>query len=67
MDLLTAGTICVAGNIVKLGQSTYLGWIVMAIQLAFISILICIGMALIFYRKPIMEIILRIIGKWIHK
>ena len=59
VDLLTATCICLTASQINLIKVTYLGWFVMAVQVALIAAAVCGLSILIFYRKECMQLIRR--------
>lgn len=57
VDILTAGAICLLAGGIRLEQITYLGWVIMAIQVALIALGVLALSAALFYREEAADIL----------
>ena len=59
VDIFTAGAICLLAGRLTLGQLTYLGWVILAVQVALIAMTVTALSAIVFYRKQVVSLLKR--------
>lgn len=56
-DILTAGLICLATSWIPLQANTYLAWIMMAVQVAVITLTVIAAVSMLLYRRKMLDAI----------
>lgn len=59
VDILTAGVVCLLAGRITLGQVSYLGWVIMALEVSLIAMAVTALSAGVFYRKQVLALLKR--------